>query len=87
MDDILNVRAIITELSLNNEDPMDVRILLEVHDARLAIASSEHHRIQVLSHSVPREFWELTEFWNESQMQSLYPGLSGKFLNRMIAQR
>ncbi|UZJ53235.1 hypothetical protein CBS101457_002555 [Exobasidium rhododendri] len=85
-DDILNVRAMIVEASLKSAEPMDVRILLEVHDDRWAIASSERHRSYILSQSVPREFWDITELWNEGQMGSLYPALPGKFLNRMAAE-
>jgi hypothetical protein len=86
-DDILNVRAMIVEVSLNSAEPMDVRILLEAHDDKWAVAASERHRMQLLSQSVPREFWEMTEFWNEAQMVDLYPSLPGRFLNRMKAQR
>jgi hypothetical protein len=86
-DDILNVRALITELSLNNAKPFDVRILLEVYQTDLAIFSIRKHKVRVLSHSIPREFWNLTELWNEESMTLLYPHLPGKFLNRMSAEK
>ena len=85
MDDVLNVRALISELSLKNSEPLDVRLLLEVHTRELAFLSSKRQKEDLLSRSVPCEFWELTELWNESQMETLYPGLPGRFLNRMSA--
>jgi hypothetical protein len=85
-DDVLNVRALITELSLTSAERFDVRILLEVYEQDLSIYSSAKHRRQVLLYSVPREFWELTELWNEGSIKLIYPNLPGKFLNRMSAQ-
>lgn len=86
-DDILNMRALISELSLNNPNtPYDIRILVEVHGRHLAVFTSEWDRLNVLRSSVPREFWGLVELWTEDEMCALYPGLPGKFLNHMIAQ-
>lgn len=86
-DDILNLRALISELSLNNPaTPYDIRILVEVHGRHLSVFTSEWDRLNVLRSSVPREFWGLVELWTEDEMCALYPGLPGKFLNRMIAQ-
>lgn len=86
-DDILNLRALISELSLNNPaTPYDVRILVEVHGRHLSVFTSEWDRLNVLQSSVPREFWGLVELWTEDEMCALYPGLPGKFLNKMIAQ-
>jgi hypothetical protein len=86
-DDILNMRALIAELSLNNEaTPWDIRILVEVHGRHLSVFTSEWDRLNVLRSSVPREFWGMVELWTEDEMCALYPGLPGKFLNRMIAQ-
>lgn len=87
-DDILNMRALIAELSLNNPNtPYDIRILVEVHGKHLAVFTSEWDRLNVLRSSVPREFWGMVELWTEDEMCALYPGLPGKFLNNMIAQR
>ncbi|PWN21325.1 hypothetical protein BCV69DRAFT_166983 [Microstroma glucosiphilum] len=86
-DDILNMRALIAELSLNNPNtPYDIRILVEVHGKHLAVFTSEWDRLNVLRSSVPREFWGMVELWTEDEMCALYPGLPGKFLNNMIAQ-
>lgn len=86
-DDILNLRAMITELGLNNPlTPYDVRILVEVKGPHLAPFTSEWDRLQVLRSSVPREFWGLVELWTETELCALYPGLPGKFKNHMIAQ-
>lgn len=87
MDDILNVRALIAELGLNRENPIEIRILLEVNDKRMAVFSSTQHGIQVLHRSVPREFHSLTEFTSETAMMMMYPGLGGQYMNRMIAQK
>ncbi|WFD23552.1 hypothetical protein MEQU1_002245 [Malassezia equina] len=86
-DDILNLRAMISELSLNNPNtPYDVRILVEVKDRALSVFTSEWDRYRVLVSSVPREFWGLVEFWSEKQLEVLYAGLPGRFINNMIAQ-
>lgn len=86
-DDILNLRAMISELSLNNpRTPYDVRILVEVKDRALSVFTSEWDRYRVLVSSVPREFWGLVEFWSEKQLEVLYAGLPGRFINNMIAQ-
>lgn len=86
-DDILNLRAMISELSLNNpQTPYDVRILVEVKDPNLSVFTSEWDRYRVLASSVPREFWGLVELWSEKQLEVLYAGLPGKFINNMIAQ-
>ncbi|WFD31504.1 hypothetical protein MSPP1_002541 [Malassezia sp. CBS 17886] len=86
-DDILNLRALISELSLNNPNtPYDIRILVEVKDPNLSVFTSEWDRYRVLVTSVPREFWGLVEFWNEKELEVLYAGLPGKFINNMIAQ-
>ncbi|KAK0537291.1 hypothetical protein OC834_000863 [Tilletia horrida] len=86
-DDILNLRALISELSLNNPNtPYDIRILVEVKGRHLAVFTSEWDRLKVLRSSVPREFWGLVELWTEDEMCALYPGLTGKFLNDMFPQ-
>ncbi|CAD6890361.1 unnamed protein product [Tilletia laevis] len=86
-DDILNLRAIISELSLNNPNtPYDIRILVEVKGKHLAVFTSEWDRLKVLRSSVPREFWGLVELWTQDEMCALYPGLEGKFLNGMFPQ-
>lgn len=86
-DDILNMRALIAELSLNNPNtPYDIRILVEVHGKHLAVFTSEWDRLNVLRSSVPREFWGMVELWTEEEMCALYPGLPGRFINKMIAQ-
>ncbi|KAE8219093.1 hypothetical protein CF319_g7146 [Tilletia indica] len=86
-DDVLNLRALISELSLNNPNtPYDIRILVEVKGKHLAVFTSEWDRLKVLRSSVPREFWGLVELWTEEEMCALYPGLGGKFLNHMFPQ-
>ncbi|PKI85097.1 hypothetical protein MVES1_001435 [Malassezia vespertilionis] len=85
-DDILNLRAMISELTLNNPNtPYDVRILVEVKDHSLSVFSSEWDRYRVLIESVPREFWGLVDFWSEKELEVLYAGLPGKFINNMVA--
>lgn len=78
------MRALISELSLNNPStPYDIWILVEVHGRHSSVFTSERDRLNVLRSSVPREFWGMVEFWT----RALYPGLPGKFLNHMFAQR
>lgn len=86
-DDILNLRALISELSLNNPNtPYDIRILVEVKNRDLSVFTSEWDRYRVLVSSVPREFWGLVDFWTEKELEVLYAGLPGRFINNMIAQ-
>lgn len=86
-DDVLNLRALISELSLNNPNtPYDIRILVEVKNPTLSVFTSEWDRYRVLVSSVPREFWGLVEFWTEKELEVLYAGLPGRFINNMIAQ-
>lgn len=86
-DDVLNVRALITELGLNNPNtPYDVRILVEVRNSTLAPFTSEWDRLHVLRTSVPHEFWGLVEMWTETALCALYPGLWGEFKSGLIAQ-
>ncbi|WFC98306.1 hypothetical protein MYAM1_001032 [Malassezia yamatoensis] len=86
-DDILNLRALISELSLNNPNtPYDIRILVEVKNRDLSVFTSEWDRYRVLVSSVPREFWGIVDFWTEKELEVLYAGLPGRFINNMIAQ-
>ncbi|EPQ26120.1 uncharacterized protein PFL1_06328 [Pseudozyma flocculosa PF-1] len=101
-DAILNVRALISELSLRSRSrttrqgpgpsqrpgqKVDIHILVEIKDARSAGAlTSDAARRKVLRSSVPIEFWSLATLWSEAEMVQHYPDLAGDFRDGISAQ-
>ena len=76
-DDLLNLRALITELGLNTGGLFDIAILVEVKDGS-AYLVSESERAKILK-TIPREIRGLVHLWSEHEMHGLYPGLSSVF--------
>lgn len=76
-DDILHLRALITELSLGSGGEYDVHLLVQAKNETVPIWSDEESYESHLRRSVPREFWGIATLWSESQQQMLYNGLSG----------
>jgi hypothetical protein len=79
-EDILHLRAIISELSLGSGGEYDVHLLVQVKDeARNPIwADSETYR-KHLAESVPKEFHDIATLWSETQMLMLYQGIFDTF--------
>jgi hypothetical protein len=71
---MLNMRALVTELSLKSGGEYEVFILLHVKDESLPIWTSDEVYRKVLEENVPREFWDLTVLWNVPLMTLYYPG-------------
>ncbi|GJN84367.1 hypothetical protein PLIIFM63780_007923 [Purpureocillium lilacinum] len=71
---ILNLRAMISELSLNTGGEYAVHLLLQVHNTDLPIWSDDETLGRLLQAHVPVEFHGLVSVWSESEMTLYYPG-------------
>lgn len=73
---ILNLRAMITELSLKTGGRYAIHLLMQVKDAKFPPAAWPDSNIQqvYLDKHVPSEFQGLVTLWSEPQMKLLYPG-------------
>ncbi|PHH79212.1 hypothetical protein CDD80_5379 [Ophiocordyceps camponoti-rufipedis] len=75
-DDIANMRAMITELSLASGGRYDVHLLVQVkNDAHNPIWADHEAYEKRIRDSVPKEFQGLVTLWTETQMLSLYQGI------------
>lgn len=74
-EDILYLRALISELAIGSGGEYDVHLLVHVKDSRVPIwADAEVYKKHLREH-VPEEFWSITTLWSETQMLMLYQGL------------
>ncbi len=75
-EDIMNFRALISELALASGARYDVHLLVQVkNDAKYPIwADDEAYRSKV-NETTPAEFRGLVTLWTETQMLSLYQGI------------
>jgi hypothetical protein len=72
----LNTRALVVEMVLSRpQKGWDVRILVETKQTSHAFASHEAKE-KILTPMLPREFWGLVEFWSESFIELMLPGLA-----------
>ncbi|CZR62081.1 uncharacterized protein PAC_11978 [Phialocephala subalpina] len=80
-EDILHLRAMISELSLGSGGEYDVHLLVQVRDEGKnpiwADADTYQKRIR---ESVPEEFWGIATLWSETQMLNLYQGIFDTFI-------
>ena len=75
-EDILNIRAMISELSLGSGGEYDVHLLVQVKDeAKHPIWADEDAYKKHLEDSVPKEFHGIASLWSETQMLMLYQGI------------
>lgn len=80
---IMNLRALITEVSLGSGGEYDVHLLVHVKNNSALFWESEELYNQIRQESVPPEFRGLVTLWSEKQMESIYPGPFGnETLNR-----
>ncbi|RYP74572.1 hypothetical protein DL771_002838 [Monosporascus sp. 5C6A] len=79
-EDVMNLRALISELSLASGGRYDVHLLVQVKNDALhpiwADAATYENRIGA---SVPAEFRGLVTLWTETQMLALYQGIYDLF--------
>lgn len=79
-EDILHLRAMISELSLGSGGEYDIHLLVQVKDeARHPIWADSKTYHQHLAECVPEEFRDIATLWSETQMLMLYQGIFDTF--------
>ncbi|KAI0997850.1 hypothetical protein K3495_g10338 [Podosphaera aphanis] len=79
-EDILNLRAMILELSLGSGGEYQVHLLVQVKDeAKNPVWADEETYQKHLNASVPEEFRGITTLWSETQMLMIYQGIFDTF--------
>ncbi|EKD12142.1 uncharacterized protein L3040_003348 [Drepanopeziza brunnea f. sp. 'multigermtubi'] len=80
-EDILHLRAMISELSLGSGGEYDVHLLIQVKDEpKNPIWADEDTYQKHLNESVPKEFRGIATLWSETQMLMLYQGIFDTFI-------
>ncbi|CAK7244852.1 MAG: hypothetical protein STHCBS139747_006414 [Sporothrix thermara] len=75
-EDIMNMRSLITELSLASGGRYDVHLLVQVkNDAKYPIWADDEAYRKKIEDTIPEEFRGLVTLWTETQMLSLYQGI------------
>lgn len=75
---ILDIRAMVSEVSLRSGGEYDVHLLLHVRDDNYILVSDDVEARQIiLDAHVPKEFHSLCTLWSEDQMRRYYPGEFG----------
>lgn len=75
-DDVANLRAMITELSLSSGGRYDIHLLVQVkNDAKHPIWADNELYQKHIEESVPEEFRGMVTMWTETQMLALYQGI------------
>lgn len=75
-EDILYLRALIAELSINSGGEYTVHFLIHVKDDNLQVWADEATYNKVLNASLPAEFAGMGSLWSERQMGLIYGGLA-----------
>jgi hypothetical protein len=75
-EDIMNLRALVAELSLHSAGEYSIHLLVHMKDHNIPIWASDDIYQKALNDSVPAEFRGLATLWSEAQMELLYPGLN-----------
>ncbi|KAH8197873.1 hypothetical protein TruAng_007972 [Truncatella angustata] len=79
-EDLMNLRSLITELSLASGGRYDIHLLVQVrNDAAHPIWADHAIYEQRIRDVIPREFQGLVTFWTETQMLALYQGIYDLF--------
>lgn len=71
---VMNLRALINELSLGSGAEYDVHLLVHVKGGTAPFWKSKRLYDRIVSESVPAEFRDLVTLWSETQMKMVYPG-------------
>ena len=74
-EDILYLRSLISELSIQSGGEYVVHFLIHVKDENLQIWSDEETYQNVLRKALPEEFQGMGTLWSEKLMSLVYPGL------------
>jgi hypothetical protein len=76
----MNLRALISEISLASGGQYDVHLLVEVkNDGRYPIWADDEAYQQRIKDSVPEEFQGLVTLWSQTQMLAVYQGMYDLF--------
>ncbi|KAF7513319.1 hypothetical protein GJ744_009740 [Endocarpon pusillum] len=78
-EDVLYLRSIIAELSLNSGGEYTIHFLIQVRDDNAPIWSDNETYERVLRDALPEEFWGMGTLWSERQMGLVYGGLAESF--------
>ncbi|KAG4410758.1 hypothetical protein IFR04_016108 [Cadophora malorum] len=80
-EDILHLRALISELSLGSGGEYDVHLLVQVKDESANPIWADAQTYQAhLNESVPAEFHDIATLWSETQMLMIYQGIFDTFI-------
>ncbi|KAL2067069.1 hypothetical protein VTL71DRAFT_1493 [Oculimacula yallundae] len=80
-EDILHLRALISELSLGSGGEYDVHLLVQVKDEPANPIWADANTYQLhLNESVPAEFRDIATLWSETQMLMIYQGIFDSFI-------
>jgi hypothetical protein len=75
-EDIVNLRALISELSLASGGRYDIHLLVQVrNDARNPIWADDDAYRRRINETVPEEFRGIATLWSETQMLAVYQGV------------
>jgi hypothetical protein len=74
-EDLIYLRSIISELSIQSGGEYTVLFLIHVKDNNIPIFSDDETYERVLRDSLPEEFRGMGILWNERQMELMYGGL------------
>ncbi len=75
-EDIVNLRALISELSLTSGGRYDIHLLVQVrNDARNPIWADDDEYRRRINETVPEEFRGIATLWSETQMLAVYQGV------------
>ncbi|KAJ6112528.1 Protein of unknown function DUF3405 [Penicillium capsulatum] len=77
-NDMINIRAMITELTLQSGGQYEVILLVHVKDDAISL---EDERERLLQENVPREFWGIARFWKMATEVAGYPELNPELMD------
>lgn len=78
-EDILYLRSLIAELSLQTGGEYTIHFLVHVKDDNVAIWADQDTYDRVLTKALPKEFHGMGTLWTERQMGLLYGGLAESY--------
>ncbi|KAI9645020.1 hypothetical protein NHQ30_007058 [Ciborinia camelliae] len=80
-EDIMALRALISEVSIGSGGQYDVHLLVQVKDSAVHPVFADEETYQKhLKDCLPEEFVGIATFWSETQMLMLYQGLFDTFI-------
>lgn len=74
-EDLLNLRALLIELSLASGAEYTIHFLVQVKDSNTQIWADEGTHQRILEEALPNEFRDMGTLWSERQMGLIYGGI------------